>query len=85
MSREDVEKLVCEDIFCRQLAGIKKYGKTLAENELPLRSWLEHAYQECLDQALYLRRAMQAIDEDMDTVGRIPPAMEDAKRNGWFE
>jgi len=60
---EDTEALVCVDIRYRQQMGIKKYGTTLAGNQLPLREWLVHAYQETLDQALYLRRAIQEIDE----------------------
>ncbi len=52
------EALVCADIARRQKLGIAKYGVTVADNPLGLLQWLEHAYQECLDQAVYLRRAM---------------------------
>lgn len=58
---QDIEALVCEDILKRQALGITKYGKTVAETPLSLLEWLEHAYQECLDQAVYLKRAMQEI------------------------
>jgi hypothetical protein len=34
----------------------------VAENPLPLREWLEHAYEETLDQAIYLKRAIAEID-----------------------
>lgn len=57
----DIESQVCLDIQSRQRVGIRKYGVTVADNPLPLREWLEHAYQECLDQAIYLRRAMEEI------------------------
>jgi hypothetical protein len=57
------EGRVCEDIAARQCKGIEKYGTTVEENGLPLREWLEHAYQECLDQAVYLRRAMEEVDK----------------------
>lgn len=57
-----IEALVCGDIASRQALGIAKYGQTVADNPLSLREWLEHAYQECLDQAVYLRRAMAEID-----------------------
>jgi hypothetical protein len=57
-----VEAAVCEDIAKRQQLGIQKYGVTVAENPLDLREWLQHAYEECLDQAVYLKRAMVEID-----------------------
>lgn len=57
---------VCRDIAQRQAFGIAKYGKTVADNPLTLRKWLQHAYEECLDQAVYLRRAM----------AELPPAPE---------
>jgi hypothetical protein len=58
------EMLVCEDIAKRQQVGIKKYGTTVCANPLELREWLQHAYEECLDQAVYLRRAIQEIDKE---------------------
>lgn len=58
-----IEKMVCQDIAARQELGIRKYGTTVADNPLSLREWLEHAYQESLDQAIYLRRAMAEIDK----------------------
>jgi hypothetical protein len=59
----DTETLVCQDILARQKVGLKKYGATMADNPLPLREWLQHAYEETLDQALYLKRAMQEMDK----------------------
>ena len=57
-----IEAIVCNDIAARQQLGIAKYGTTVADNPLPLRAWLEHAYEECLDQAVYLRRVMAEVD-----------------------
>lgn len=62
MSPTGIEAKVCEDIARRQVLGVAKYGTTIADNQLPLRQWLQHAYEECLDQAVYLRRAMHEID-----------------------
>ena len=61
--RPDIEQQVCQDILDRQKLGIAKYGRTVAENPLELRSWLQHALEECLDQAIYLKRAMAEMDE----------------------
>ena len=58
----DTEAIVCVDIRYRQQLGIKKYGTTVAENKLTTRQWLQHAYEECLDQAVYLKRLIQELD-----------------------
>ena len=60
------EMKVCLDIASRQQRGIQKYGTTVAANPLSLREWLTHAYEECLDQAVYLRRAIEEIDKQQD-------------------
>lgn len=62
----DTETLVIADIKARQQKGLEKYGTTVAENPLTLRQWLQHAYEETLDKAIYLKRAMQEIDFNMD-------------------
>ena len=61
---QGIEKLVCEDIAKRQLHGINKYGKTVASNPLALKAWLNHAYEEALDEAIYLKRAMAEIEKN---------------------
>lgn len=58
-----IEAQVCEDIAQRQQVGFQKYGVSVANNPLALREWLNHAYQECLDQAVYLKRAMREMDD----------------------
>ena len=55
------EKHVCNDIARRQELGINKYSTTVANNPLTLRQWLNHAYEEALDQAIYLKRAMEEM------------------------
>jgi len=59
---DPIVESVREDLSARSVRGIKKYGTTLADNNLSLREWLQHAYEECLDEALYLKRAMQEHD-----------------------
>ena len=56
-----IEAEVCQDIAARQAKGITKYQTTVAENPLSLKEWLQHAYEECLDQAVYLKRAIQEL------------------------
>jgi hypothetical protein len=60
-----IERMVCDDVAQRQQKGVAKYGLSVAENPLTLREWLNHAYEECLDQAVYLRRAIYEIDHQV--------------------
>lgn len=63
MNVSGTERRVCKDIAARQQLGIAKYKITVADNPLTLRQWLQHAYEEVLDQAIYLRRAIEEIDK----------------------
>jgi hypothetical protein len=62
----DIEVQVTQDIMDRQKRGLNKYGVSVANNPLTLREWLTHAYEECLDQSIYLRRAIAEIDKQQD-------------------
>jgi len=53
---------VIADLRRRSAVGIAKYGVTVFDNPLALRAWMNHAYEECLDQAVYLRRAIDELD-----------------------
>ncbi len=69
-----IEKEVCEDIARRQQLGIAKYGQTVANNPLELRAWLVHGFEEALDMAVYLKRAIAEIDardESKEYLGMI--------------
>lgn len=59
----DTEKEVCADILFRQRMGVEKYGTTVALNPLTIRQWTQHAYEEALDLAIYLKRSMQEMDK----------------------
>ena len=56
------ERQVCADIAARQQRGLAKYGMTVQDNPLPLKEWLQHAYEETLDKAVYLKRAIEEIE-----------------------
>lgn len=66
---DPITEAVRADLLFRSKVGIAKYGVTLARTDLSLRDWLQHAYEECLDQAQYLKRAIKEID--------------DARAGGW--
>ena len=59
----DTETEVCKDIKRRQKLGLSKYGTTVAENPLELKEWLQHAYEETLDKAVYLKRVIQELEK----------------------
>jgi len=64
MNPTGIEKQVCEDIAARQLKGICKYGTTVLEKTLELKEWLQHAYEETLDKAVYLKRAIYEMERN---------------------
>lgn len=73
-----IEADLCAEIAARQIKGIQKYGTTVADNPLTLREWLQHALEEALDQAVYLKRAIAELDkltshelDDMCKAGRM--------------
>lgn len=57
-----IEAMLCTEIAARQARGMAKYGTSVADNPLTLRQWLQHAMEEALDQAVYLRRAIAELD-----------------------
>lgn len=60
---DPVVESVREDLLARSNIGMAKYGVTLARTDLTLRDWLQHAYEEALDLANYLKRAIKEIDD----------------------
>ena len=59
---DPVTAAVMADLLRRSAAGISKYGATLARDDIDLRGWLNHGYEEALDLAQYLRRAMLEME-----------------------
>ena len=53
---------VINDLNRRSAVGIKKYGTTLDGNPGNLLEFLNHAYEECLDQALYLKKSIKLLE-----------------------
>lgn len=64
-THDRVVEAVRQDLLSRSQTGIAKYGVTLERNDLNLRDWLQHAYEEHLDAANYLKRAIMEIDGDL--------------------
>lgn len=62
--KDKIIEAVCNDLRNRSERGISKYGVTLDREDLSLRDWLQHAYEECLDQANYLKKAIMELDKN---------------------
>jgi len=45
----------------RSETGIRKYGTTMDRTDLEVKQWIDHAIEECLDQALYLQRIKDSL------------------------
>lgn len=62
LTKDKIVLQVVNDLNDRSRIGVEKYGVTLERNDLSLKDWLQHAYEECLDQANYLKRAILEIE-----------------------
>lgn len=51
-----------EMLKSRAAVGMKKYGVSTMRFDLSLGDWLNHALEETLDNAVYLRAAMRKLD-----------------------
>lgn len=60
---DKIVEQVRNDLLIRSIVGIEKYNTTLDRTDIDLKGWLQHAYEETLDKALYLKRAIKEIDE----------------------
>ncbi len=57
-----VEESVILEIKERAKNGYAKYGTTMTRNDLSLRDWAQHALEEALDLAIYLKRIIRDLD-----------------------
>lgn len=61
---DKIVNAVINDLKERSERGIKKYGTTLNRSDLSLKEWLQHAYEECLDQANYLKKCILELENE---------------------
>ena len=57
-----------KDLASRDEVGLNKYNTTMDREDLIASDWVQHAYEECLDMALYLKRLrkdMLAMEEEL--------------------
>ena len=62
MQKSNLLTQVIAELEARELKGMQTYGTTLDRQDLTRSEWLQHAYEEALDLALYLKKLK--IEED---------------------
>lgn len=58
---DSIVEEVRSDLHNRSQRGIKKYNTTLDRNDLELKDWVQHLYEELLDAALYVKRIKKEL------------------------
>ena len=53
-----VTQQVINDINAREQKGLETYGTTMDRTDLTQDQWLNHAYEEALDFAIYLKKLL---------------------------
>lgn len=65
---------VIADLRSREQRGIAKYGRIVDDNPISHTEWLRHAYEEALDMAIYLKRAMREPRTSLRTTNIATPS-----------
>lgn len=55
----DLLNEVIMDMIMREKKGLSQYNHTMDRNDLSQKEWIQHAYEEALDLALYLKKIMK--------------------------
>jgi hypothetical protein len=68
--QDDITWSVMKDLKLRADVGLKKYNTTLGENNH--QNMLQHAYEEALDMAQYLKKEITTLNTIQDLVNKYP-------------
>ena len=68
--KDEVTKAVIMDLVSRAKRGVEKYNTTLGENNH--QNMLQHAYEEALDMAQYLKKEITTLNTIQDLVNQYP-------------
>jgi hypothetical protein len=68
--KDEITKSVILDLASRAQRGVKKYNTTLGENNH--QNMLQHAYEEALDLAQYLKKEITTLNTVQDLVKQYP-------------
>jgi hypothetical protein len=67
-SKDTITEAVINDLHSRSKRGIEKYNTTLGENNH--QNMLQHAYEEALDLAQYLKKEITTLNTIQDLVSQ---------------
>jgi hypothetical protein len=59
---------VIDDLLFREEKGRAEYGTTMDRKDLSEEQWLQHAYEEALDLAIYLKKIIKTRSENKDNL-----------------
>ena len=59
MNNETTYQSIINDLIEREKMGVEKYGVTVDNANLTEEQWLQHAYEEALDMAVYLKKLIE--------------------------
>ncbi len=68
--KDEITKAVIIDLISRAQRGVEKYNTTLGENDH--QNMLQHAYEEALDMAQYLKKEITTLNTIQDLVNQYP-------------
>ena len=74
--RDRIIEQVINKIKSRSDVGFKKYGVTLADDDQPLDTWLQHLQEELMDAVNYLEKARMVLRDEIEEC-----YIRDAKKN----
>jgi len=61
---DPIVESVRADLLERSGRGLQKYGVMLSRKDIDLKGWLQHAYEEALDMANYLKRSIKELEKN---------------------
>jgi hypothetical protein len=56
---------IIDDLLVREDKGLKEYGTTMDRTDLTEQDWLQHAYEEALDLAIYLKKIIKTKQNEV--------------------
>jgi hypothetical protein len=59
---------IIDDLLFREEKGRAEYGTTMDRKDLSEDEWLQHAYEEALDLAIYLKKIIKTRSENKDNL-----------------
>ena len=72
--KDEITKAVITDLISRAQRGLEKYNTTLGENDH--QNMLQHAYEEALDMAQYLKKEITELNTIQDLTKQYSNDME---------